>query len=138
MKSKKRILSETKQIQKVYDKLDNSKLTFRQFENRTRARMEAEGLKAHRAAVKEANTETFVSAAERSRANLLEGLKEDFNDEYKELQRLSRDAKGRFVSVKENLVWDKDKKGYYLHTISGDYFIDVSNSPKSVEIVRML
>ena len=126
-----------KQIRKVYDRLEEPNISYKQFKRRTMSRMAAEGTSALHAAKREANTETFVSAAERSRTNLINSLKENFKEEYQKLRNLSRDAEGRFMSVKDNLTWDKDRKGYYLQTPSGNYFINVDNSPETISILDM-
>ncbi len=79
---------------------------------------------------KELNTEEYTSAAERSRANLVQALKGEFPDEYKIL----RSKIGQFESMKNNLSWNKDYGGYVF---MGRYLIDVSNSPKTVNIVEI-
>lgn len=79
---------------------------------------------------KELNTEEYTSAAERSRANLVEALKGEFPDEYKTL----RSKLGQFESVKNNLSWNQNYGGYVF---MGRYLIDVSNSPKTVNIVEL-
>ena len=127
-----------KQIRKVYDRLEEPNISYKQFKRRTLSRMAAEDISALHAAKREANTETFVSAAERSRTNLINSLKENFKEEYQKLRNLSRDAEGRFMSVKDNLIWDKDRKGYYLQTPNGNYFINVDNSPETISILDMM
>ena len=48
------------------------------------------------------NTETFVSAGQRSRHNLIQAIKEKHDLEYKELRNLARD-KGKYISIEDNL-----------------------------------
>ena len=88
------------------------------------------------AAKKEAHTETFVSAAERSRENLLESIKENYNETWEELKNLSRN-KGRYQSIKDNLTWDKQRNGYVLSAGDKQYFIDVTNSPEEVNVMEI-
>lgn len=87
------------------------------------------------AAKKVAHTEDFVSAAERSRENLLNSLKKDFNAEYNEIRNLSRDKKGRWKSI--DLAWDSARSGYTFTGRDQTFFIDVSNSPEEVHIIAI-
>lgn len=123
-------------IRKAYDQVKdkNELVTYKQFKNRVQAQMEANpNLNLKDAIKKVQNTETFTSAAERSRANFLEALKKDFEAEYKEIRNLSRDEKGHFKKLE--LEWTKhgDKWGYSFTGKQGlRYFIDVTNSPEEV------
>ena len=81
---------------------------------------------------KEINSESFTSAAERSRTNLVNSLKEDFPEQYKELK--TKLGQGKFGSIKSSLVWNQQFGGYVM---DGRYLIDVSNSPKTVNIVEL-
>jgi len=121
-----------KEYNAVKDKAD-IKISYKQFKNRVIARKEAYGTTWKEAAKREARTETFLSAAERSRENLIEAIKDKHREAYNEIRNLSRD-KGRFVSIKDNLVWDKERNGYLL---GGKYFIDVTNSPEEVTITEI-
>lgn len=114
--------------------LEGHKITYKQFKNRVKLRMQMEDVNARVAVRKELNTETFVNPAERSRHNLVQGIKEEFRGTYKEMLKLSRDSRGRFVKVEENLTWDNERGGYIL---GGKYFIDVTNSPKDVQIYEI-
>lgn len=135
--------SKYKNIRKAFNKLKREgrlpetytgELTYLQFKHRVEWREEAEGLSTKKAITKEMNTETFVSPAERSRRNFIQGLKEHFKDDYNDLVKKSRDKQGRFKSIMENLVWDNERKGYIL---GGKYFVDVSNSPEEVIIFEI-
>ena len=121
-----------------------------QFRHRVQATMKAYDLSPLQAAKKVLNTESFTTAAERSRTNLLNSMRKEFNADYKELVKLnrqiSRDAKGRFTSLKNNLQWDKDLGTY---TLSGyrkegnkitpvKYMIVTTDSPKRVFIEEII
>lgn len=125
-----------KQIRKIYETtggvdIDGDPITYRQFKHRVIARMKSEDLTARKAALKERNTETFTTAAERSRYNLTESIKRDYPQAYQEMARINkglRNEKGQFTSLYKNLKWSKEFNTYVI----GDYIIDVSNSPKGV------
>lgn len=117
-------------------------LSKQQFRHRVQATMDAYDLSPQQAAKKVLNTERFVSAAERSRTNLLNAMRKEFNADYKELVKLnrqiSRDKKGLFTSLKANLQWDENLGTYTLSgTRNGKpvkYMIVTTNSPQSVSI----
>lgn len=125
-------------IRKAYNEVKekNELVTYKQFKNRVQAQMEANPNLNLKGAIKKVqNTESFTSAAERSRSNFIEALKKDFGEEYKEIRALSRDEKGRFKKLE--LEWTKhgDKWGYSFTGKKGlKYFIDVKNSPEEVLI----
>ena len=126
-----------KNIRKEYEKVkDKAPVSYVQFKRRVKARAEKDGISIKAAAKKEARTETFLSAAERSRENLLTSLREKHGEAYSELKNLSR-SKGRFQSIKENLKWDQDRKGYVLNAGGKQYFIDVTNSPEEVNVTEI-
>ena len=117
-------------------------LSKQQFRHRVQATMDAYDLSPQQAVKKVLNTERFVSAAERSRTNLLKAMRKEFNADYKELVRLNRQIargpKGQFTSLRANLQWDENLGTY---TISGTrngkpvkYMIVTTNSPKGVSI----
>ena len=88
-----------KQIRKGYKEVKNKNefVTYKQFKNRVQAQMEANPSLNLKGAIKKVqNTESFTSAAERSRTNFIEALKKDFAEEYKQIRSLSRDEKGKF------------------------------------------
>lgn len=111
-------------------KANGDPITYKQFKNRVKLRMAADGLSAKTAVSKELNSESFTSAGERSRNNFLEGIKQNFPESYKKILNLSRRG-GRFASPRNNLSWSKEFRGYI---IAGRYYIDVRNSPKQVNI----
>lgn len=125
-----------KQIRKVYTQtggvdLDGDPISYRQFKQQVKYRMKTDRLTARQAAYKYLNTEVFTSKAERSRYNLVESIKEQFPEAYKEMSRINRGIRskeGRATRLLGNLKWSKDFNAYTL----GDYIIDVSNSPKGV------
>ena len=116
------------------DYLYMSKITYKQFKNRVRRYATAKDVTIREAAKKMSSTEGFLSPAERSRMNFVEGLKDKFPADYNSIRKLSRDARGHFKSVRENLEWNKDLNGYVL---GGKYFIDVTNSPEQVVIITL-
>lgn len=134
--STKKYRTQDKQIRKVYETtggvdIDGDPITYRQFKHRVSARMKSENMTARQAALKERNTESFTTAAERSRYNLTESIKRDYPEAYQEMTRINkglRNEKGQFTSLHNNLKWSKEYNTYVI----GDYIIDVSNSPKGV------
>lgn len=131
-----------KQIRKAYKKtggktVEGMDITFRQFKNRVLAKMKMEGISASKAARRTLNTESFTTAAQRSRTNLVDSIRREFRAQYGELSRLNktlRNERGQFTSLKSNLVWSKEYNGYVL----GDrYLVDVSNSPKEIIITDL-
>ena len=128
-------------IRKAYNEVKNKNefVTYKQFKNRVQAQMEANPNLNLKGAIKKVqNTESFTSAAERSRANFLEALKKDFSSEYKEIRNLSRDDKGKFKKLE--LEWTKhgDSWGYSFTGKQGlRYFIDVKNSPEEVLVYEI-
>lgn len=123
-----------KAIRKEYEKVkDKAPVNYVQFKRRAMARANADNISVKEAAKKEARTETFLSAGERSRENLIEAIKTKHKAAYEELKNLSRE-KGRFQSIKGNLTWDRDRDGYVLNAGGKQYFIDVTNSPEEVNI----
>lgn len=136
-----------RQIRKIYHTtggvtLEGDPITFRQFKNRVMARAKSEGITIRKAALKERNTESFVSAAQRSRYNLTEKIREEFPEQFKQLTEINRgvrDSKGRFTKLYNNLVWDKQRKGYVItDRYEQEYLIDVSNSPKTIGITPIV
>lgn len=127
-----------KVIRKYYEEAmshpNASPISYIQFKRRVKAEMIRSDSDYKTAAKKTANTESFVSPAERSRFNLVEAIKEKFPGEYKELRNLSRNKKGQFTSIRDNLVWNNELKGYIL---GNKYFIDVTNSPEEVIITTL-
>lgn len=127
-----------KAIRKEYEKVkDKAPVSYIQFKRRVKARANADQINLKEAAKKEARTETFYSAGERSRDNLIESLKEKHFDTYKELKNASR-KNGKFQKIKENLKWDTDRKGYVLEAGDKSYFVDVTNSPEEVNLVEII
>ena len=130
-----------KNIRKEYEKVKDKSpvpMTYKQFKARVVSRSKSDNISLKDAAKKEARTETFWSPAERSRENLLSGIKEKHSEAYGRITKLSRNEKGRFTSVKDNLKWDKDRGGYVLKSGNKSYFINVTNSPEEVNIEEIL
>lgn len=129
-----------KAIRREYEKVkDKAPVSYIQFKRRVKARAKSANMTIKSAAKREARTETFLTAAERSRENLLSAFKtkhREVYDEIKELNKLNRD-KGRFQSIKANLTWNTEKKGYVLNSNGTKYFIDVTNSPEEVKLTEM-
>lgn len=92
-----------KNIRKEYDKVkDKADVSYVQFKRRVKSRAAKDNISIKSAAKREARTETFLSAGERSRENLLTSLREKHSEAYADLKNLSR-SKGKFQSIKENL-----------------------------------
>ena len=131
-----------KQIRKAYEEtggfdIDGEPISYRQFKERVYAMMKIHGITARQAAQKVLNTESFTSAAERSRENLIHAIRKEFPEDYKiivEYNRRMRDAQGHFVSTKSNLEWSE----YYgAYVLGGRYLIDVTDSPKQINIIDL-
>lgn len=129
-----------KAIRKEYESVKDKssiKITYMQFKHRVQGRAKRDDITLKAAAKKEARTETFLSAAERSRENLVESIKENYKETYNELKNLSR-RHGKYQSIKENLEWDKNRNGYILRAGEKSYFVDVTNSPEEVNITEII
>lgn len=152
-----------KAIRRAYEKVKNSKenykdgkmiVDYKGFKNRTLARAKRDKMTIRAAAKREARTESFLSAAERSRENLLKSFKTKHSEVYdkiKDLNKLNRYSgktirdengkitkrAGQFESISDNLVWDKERKGYIFNANGTKYFIDVSNSPEDVKMTEI-
>ena len=149
-----------KAIRREYDKVKYSKenykdgkmiIDYKGFKNRTLARAKRDKMTIRAAAKREARTDSFLTAAERSRENILSGIKTKHREVYDELKNLSRysgktirDENGRitkragqFETISDNLVWDKERKGYTLNANGKNYFIDVSNSPEDIKVMEI-
>lgn len=93
-----------KNIRKEYDKVKNkADVSYIQFKRRVKSRAAKDGISIKEAAKKEARTETFLSASERSRENLIEAIKTSHSEAYKKLKNVSR-SKGKYQSIKDNLT----------------------------------
>lgn len=114
----------------------NSDISYKQFKKRVEAQMEANPNYTLKEAIKKVqNTETFTTAAERSRENFISALKKDFADEYKQIRNLSRTETGKFKKVELEWIKYGNKWGYsFVGVASLRYFIDVSNSPNEIRI----
>ena len=129
-----------KAIRREYEKVkDKAPVSYIQFKRRVKARAKKDEMTIRSAAKREARTETFLSAAERSRENILSGIKtkhREVYDKIKNLNKLNRD-RGRFQSIRSNLIWDTERKGYTLNSNGKKYFIDVKNSPEDVKVMEI-
>lgn len=127
-----------KNIRKEYDKVkDKADVSYIQFKRRVKSRAAKDEISIKEAARKEARTETFLKAPERSRENLIEAIKTKHSDAYKKLKNVSR-SRGKFQSIKDNLTWDKSRNGYVLNADGRSYFINITNSPEDVEIEEIM
>jgi len=127
-----------KNIRKEYDKVkDKANVSYMQFKHRALSRAKRDNISVKEAAKKEARTDTFWKAPERSRDNLIEAIKTKHSEAYKKLKNVSR-SKGKFQSIKDNLTWDKSRNGYVLNANGKSYFIDITNSPEDVEITEII
>lgn len=123
-------------------------VSYETWKRRVEAKMENdpryEGLDIYQAAKKYMNTEQYVSAAERSRANLFEAMKGyaskrfEGKNMYQELQYLSKKVGkfGRLVFDEINLTWNRDKRRYEFSALGVMYYIDVTNSPEDIFIME--
>ena len=136
-KQKAKNKSAYKAIRREYEKVkDKAPVSYIQFKRRVKARAKSDNMTIKSAAKREARTETFLTAAERSRENILSGIKTKHREVYDELKNLSRE-KGRYQSIKDNLIWDKERKGYTLNANGKNYFIDVTNSPEDIKVMEI-
>lgn len=111
-----------------------NRINYVSFKRRVMAYAQAKDLTIKEASKRVVNSEAFTTPAERSRVNLVDAIKERFPEQYKEIRNLSRNQKGQFTSVRQNLVWDRERAGYIL---GGKYFIDVTNSPEDIIIITL-
>lgn len=142
-KQKQKQKSFYRRVKKAYQRtggktLAGNEITYIQFRNRVKQRQEAENLNVNEAIRKVTNTEGFVSAADRSRNNFIDAMKKEFKKDFKQLvayNRRMKDERGRFVSMKKNMIWSKKYNGYVL---GGRFLIDVTDSPKQINIIDLL
>lgn len=121
-----------KAIRKAYNKVKGqSNITYVQFKHRVQARAKSEKLSYKEASNRESYFIEYKTSGERRKHGFTEAIKEKFKGDYNELRMLSRNKKGQFVGIRNNMAWDKDMNGYVL---GGKYFIDVSNSPEEIVI----
>ena len=144
-------------VREIYEKVHGKQLTQEVDENgnriekditkkalkhRIQASMKLYDLTAKQAGKKVLNTQEFTTAAERSRKNILQAMRKEYHDEFEKLVNLNkeigRDEHGRFTSLKNNLIWDKELKAYVIigHRKVGNdwvqvkYMIVTTESPK--------
>ena len=80
-----------KAIRREYEKVkDKAPVSYIQFKRRVKARAKSDNMTIKSAAKREARTETFLTAAERSRENIISGIKTKHREVYDELKNLSR------------------------------------------------
>lgn len=95
---------------------------------------------ANAAAKKILNSNRFTNAAERSRYNLLEAMKQIAPEMHKRLRMKARDAKGKFIKFSHNdLVWNRDLGAYTYTPYEGGktWMIDTTNSPLGYDLVEV-
>ena len=110
-----------KAIRREYEKVkDKAPVSYIQFKRRVKARAKSDNMTIKSAAKREARTETFLTAAERSRENIISGIKtkhREVYDEIRELNKLNRYSgktirdengkitkrAGQFESISDNL-----------------------------------
>lgn len=119
-------------IKRAWERSDRA-ISYKDFKARVLARAESKGISYKEATKKELNTNTFTTAGQRSRHNLIQAIKEKHDLEYKELRNLARD-RGKYISLEDNLDWDENYGTYVLRAGDNSYLIDVTNSPEEVEI----
>ena len=123
-----------KQIRKQYNKIANKGImTYVEYKNEVFMRSNALGINPKTAAIKLNNTELFVSRAERGRTNFIRGMKEKHNYAYNQMKNLSRNNKGQYVSMSNNLVWDEYFQAYVL----GDRYLIELAYPDEVNIIDL-
>ena len=90
-KQKAKNKSAYKAIRREYEKVkDKAPVSYIQFKRRVKARAKSDNMTIKSAAKREARTETFLTAAERSRENILSGIKTKHREVYDEIKNLSR------------------------------------------------
>ncbi len=135
---KEKTLKKGWEIVKNYE--NNIFSSFKDFKNNVEGQMTAHDLSLKDAIKKVQNYEVFVPKYLRGRRNILNALKEEYPTVYKQVIEISREYrnKGKYVSLVENLTWDKDKNSYILHGKDGKaYKIDTTPSPKAVFLVEI-
>ena len=80
-----------KAIKREYEKVkDKAPVSYIQFKRRVKARAKSDNMNIKSAAKREARTETFLTAAERSRENILSGIKTKHREVYDEIRNLNK------------------------------------------------
>ena len=97
-----------------------------QFRHRVQATMKAYDLSPLQAAKKVLNTESFTTAAERSRTNLLNSMRKEFNADYKDLVKLNRQISRdlsvdpssiQIISISFNVCFTLSPNTFIIHII---------------------
>lgn len=86
------------------------------------------------------NTEAYTSAAERSRNNMKQMMKERFSDSWEEFNSLrqKRDERGRYIKINNQMHWNTEMGGYtFIDEEGHTRFIDVSNSPEEIKFTDL-
>ena len=80
-----------KAIRREYEKVKaKAPVSYIQFKRRVKARAKSDNMTIKAAAKREARTETFLTAAERSRENILSGIKTKHREVYDEIRNLNK------------------------------------------------
>jgi len=123
-----------KQWIKANEKTD-LKISYKEFKRMAISQATAYDLSIKEGAKKYAHSTRFMEREDIGKENLLEGLKNEFPDTYKELRsKMGRFDKGE--TMMSRLSWDDNKQMYKFTNNSGDVFwVDISNSPKAAYII---
>ena len=80
-----------KAIRREYEKVkDKAPVSYIQFKRRVKARAKSDNMTIKSAAKREARTKTFLTAAERSRENILSGIKTKHREVYDKIRNLNK------------------------------------------------
>lgn len=116
-KQKAKNKSAYKAIRREYEKVkDKAPVSYIQFKRRVQARAKSDNITIKSAAKREARTETFLTAAERSRENILSGIKTKHREVYDEIKNLSRYS-GKTIRDENGRI---TKKAGQFESISGN------------------
>lgn len=116
-KQKAKNKSAYKAIRREYEKVKaKAPVSYIQFKRRVQARAKSDKSTIKSAAKREARTETFLTAAERSRENLLSAFKTKHREVYDELKNLSRYS-GETIRDENGRI---TKKAGQFESISGN------------------
>lgn len=129
-----------KRIREGYNQVKgkNEDISYKQFKNRVMARMEIDkNLKLKDAIKKVQRSEAYLPAEERSKQNLISGIKRKFEDRYKLIMKLNRDEYGRYKKIDLTYREFGEKYGYTFTGGGKTYFIDLTPSPDDVLIYEI-
>lgn len=128
--------AEYNRIRRAYNTTDKH-ITYKEFKTRVINRAKGTGESIKEAALKEANTRSFVTAEQQGVRNVLSGMKSKFRNTYDELRRRA----GKFnkgEKLEDRIEYDKKRDAYILKNPSGaKYEIKSDTSPQNMYLIKI-